>query len=74
MLGILLANRDPRGRQITKLGTLAGGSGRLPMGSSHVVLIDFLVARSTGFGAYKSNSTADISVNNVFLSFCDRFG
>jgi hypothetical protein len=41
---ILLANSCPRGRQISKLRTLTGKTGCLPMGSLHVVLVDFLVA------------------------------
>jgi hypothetical protein len=74
MLGILLANRDPRGRQIAKLGTLTGKSTCLSMGSSHVILVDFQVARSTSFGAHKSNFAGEIAVNNVLLLFGGRFG
>jgi len=74
MVGILLANSSPCCRQVPKLGTLAGKSGCLAMGSSHVILVDFQVARSTGFGAHKSNFAGEIAVNNVLLLFGGRFG
>src|SRR6266496_1096046 len=72
MGAVLPTNGNSLGRQITKLRTLAGQRGCLPMRRPHEILIDFQVARSALLGPNKSNSAGEISKNNV--AFASRFG